>query len=96
MSREEMKSIYKGKWLFVVNMEGPFFADNGYGQITPCPFSAGELFVAADNPYEGREDGIYDDLKINRDEYGTIGELDFRTGLTLPFTMHPVGQGEYV
>ena len=73
----QLKDIYRGKWLFLVNLTDiSYIRDDGdieYGEPNKC-----EVFIVADEPYEGRIDGIYDEVFYNRDRYGVISEMDFR------------------
>ena len=58
MNKKEIKDIYNGKWIFLTNIQ-----DNPYSTVP---------VVIADAPYEGSEDGIYQDF-IGNDDYGTTG-----------------------
>ena len=56
MSREEIANEFKGKWVFVVDLDGP-----KYGW-----FDTAVPAVMADDVFEGYETGLYDRLN---DEY---------------------------
>ena len=56
MTRKEISSGFRGKWVFLVGLEGPPF--NFFESAIPA--------VIADKPFEGDETGIYNKLE---DEY---------------------------
>jgi len=54
MTRAEIKETYKGKWVFMVDADGPGFGTFQYqGFETACPV------VIADEPWEDSETDIY-------------------------------------
>ena len=62
MSIAEMEAAFDGKWVFTIhNKETPFAA---------IPV------IIADKPYEGSENGIYDDFK-NNPQNGIKGHVSF-------------------
>ena len=52
MTRERIFKEFQGKWVFLVNMEGPLF---GF-------FESAVPVIVADKPFEGKETGIYQRL----------------------------------
>ena len=58
MSKKEIKDTYNGRWIFLTNIQDD-------------PYSAVPV-VVADAPYEGSEDGVYQEY-IGNDNYGTTG-----------------------
>ena len=53
MTRKEIIGAYKGKWVFLVDLQGPPF--RWFETAVPA--------VIADKQFEGKETGIYDRLK---------------------------------
>jgi hypothetical protein len=75
---EKIKELYKGKWVYVVNQQGPPFTVNEYGETEVAFPVSGEVLVVADIPWEGAESGIYKEIRKN-DAYGNWrGEMDLR------------------
>jgi len=66
MTKEEMKKEFANKWVFVVDAD---FAIN-------MPMSSGIPIVVADSAWEGRDEGIYQNLK---DKYEKTTYLSFLT-----------------
>lgn len=90
----EIMEQYKGKWVFLVNLEGDLFAYNDdEGGMEPCDPISAEILVVADKAYEGSETGIYQELKENPEEYGNISEMDCRVGNILPKNYFLVKEG---
>ena len=58
MSKEEIKEAFNGRWIFMTHIQDD-------------PYSAVPV-VIADTPYEGSEDGIYQDY-VNDERYGVTG-----------------------
>ena len=58
MSRDEIRDTFNGRWIFLTHIQDD-------------PYSAVPVFVA-DSPYEGSEDGIYQEY-LNNDNYGITG-----------------------
>ena len=52
MSPEQIMNEFKGKWVFLVDLDGPPF---GW-------FKSAIPAIVADEPFEGSETGIYDSL----------------------------------
>ena len=92
----QIKELYKGKWVFLVNQEGSILAPNEDGYMEPCDPISSEIFIVADFPYEGTESGIYKELKDNRKKYGWTGEMDLRSGNILPMSYFLVKDGVLV
>lgn len=63
MTREEIKKEFTGKWVYVVDLEGPEF---GW-------FNTGVVAVVADRVLEGRETGIYRELSDKYD--GRVADM---------------------
>jgi len=53
MNREQIKAVFKGKWVYLAKPEGP---PTGW-------FDTAIPIVVAYEPFEGRETGIYDKLE---------------------------------
>ena len=94
LTRKQIESMYTGKWVFIVNDAGPFFSPNEDGEMEPCFFSKGEVLVVSDSPYEGRETGIYKEIKENREKYGSVHELDLRNQPIIPQNWNPAVGGK--
>ena len=58
MSKEEIRRAFNGRWIFLTHIQDD-------------PYSAVPVIVA-DAPYEGSEDGIYQEY-LNNDIYGNTG-----------------------
>ena len=71
----QLKDLYKGKWLFLVNLQN-VYTQNEDGEFIPNELNACEILVVADEPYEGRETGIYKEAFDANSEYGMTGEMD--------------------
>jgi len=65
MSREEIKNEFGGKWVFLVDLEGP-----PYGW-----FDTAVPAVMADKLFEGQETGIYE--KLNAEHNGNTSDWSF-------------------
>jgi hypothetical protein len=88
---------YRGKWVFLVNLEGPALAyDEELGGVAPCDPISAEVLVVSDRAYGGSESGVYQDLKDNPEKYGNISEMDCRTGNILPKNYFLVKEGTSV
>jgi hypothetical protein len=58
MSKEEIRKAFDGRWIFLTHIQ-----DNPYSAIP---------VIIADTPYEGSEEGIYQEY-LSNDIYGTTG-----------------------
>jgi hypothetical protein len=92
----KIADLYSGKWVFLVNLGGTLLAPNEDGELEPCDPITAEVLVAADVPYGGAESGIYNEVKKNRGKYGSISEMDCRTGNILPSNYFLVKDGAAV
>jgi len=81
---DQLKDLYSGKWILLVNQTGDYLSPNENGELEPCDPISAEVLIVADSPYEGSETGIYKELKANRSAYGWMGEMDLRSGIILP------------
>ena len=90
----QIRELYEGRWVLLVNLEGIEFVYNAEenGMEYSDPTSA-EIFVVADHAYEGKETGIYEDLKNNPEKYGNWTEMDCRIGNRLPTNYFVVKDG---
>jgi len=81
----QINEIYKGKWVFLVNLEGIELVYNSEaGGMEYCDPTSAEVLIVADRAYEGAESGIYQELKDNPSLYGSTTEMDCRIGNRLP------------
>ena len=90
----QIRELYKGKWVLLVNLEGPLLAWNEEeGGMEPCDPISAEILTVSDIAYEGKESGIYEDLKNNPEKYGSWTEMDCRVGNRLPMNYFLVKDG---
>ena len=91
---DKIKEIYKGKWVFLVNLEGIELVYNEEaGGMEYCEPNSAEILIIADKAYDGAESGIYRELKDNPEKYGSISEMDCRGGNILPMNYFLVKDG---
>jgi hypothetical protein len=78
-------TIYEGKWVFLVNLEGIelIYNEELDGMEYTDPTFA-EVFITADKAYEGSESGIYSRIRADREKYGITSEMDCRSGNIFP------------
>jgi hypothetical protein len=72
----KLMELYRGKWIFLVNLEGDPPMMNENGELETCEPVSAEVLVVADRAYGGYETGIYKELK----KYRSISEMDCRYG----------------
>ena len=72
----QLKDLYKGKWLFLVNLVNFSYIDGD--DVIFRPPEKCEVYVVADEPYEGAEEDIYDKIFTNAEDYGFFYSLDLR------------------
>lgn len=90
----EIMEKFRGKWVFLVNLEGDLFTYNHEEDgMEPCDPISAEVLVVADKAYEGHESGIYQELKNNPEMYGSFTEMDCRTGNILPMNYYLIKEG---
>jgi hypothetical protein len=58
MSKEEIRNTFNGRWIFLTHIQ-----DNPYSAVP---------VIVADAPYEGSEEGIYQEY-LGSDNYGITG-----------------------
>ena len=90
---DKIKEQYRGKWVFLVNLEGDLLVLNEDGALEPCDPISAEILVVSDVPYEGVESGIYKEVKDNRKRYGSVSEMDCRIGNILPMNYFLIKEG---
>ena len=73
---KELKNEYKGKWVYLGNLQQVYSQDEN-GEYIPNENNLCDILVIADEPYEGSETGIYREISKNG-EYGMTGEMDIR------------------
>ena len=95
LTRAQIKEKYKGKWVFLINLQGPFFQTNENGEVEPCEWSSGEVLIISDWPYDTGEDNIWEELKSNREHYGVTGEIDLRSGNRIPSNYYVIEEGGF-
>ena len=80
----EIKNKYRGKWVYLGNLQQVYLQDES-GEYIPNENNLCDILVIADEPYEGSETGIYRDIGK---EFGATGAIDLR--LTLPSYVNQV------
>jgi hypothetical protein len=98
----QIEEKYKGKWVFLVNLQGPLWAYNEEeGGIEPCDPISAEILIESDNAGGGFESGIYEEIRNNPEKYGVTSEMDCRCDpiIPMPYTRLikegvPVGQNK--
>jgi hypothetical protein len=65
MTRKQIKEEFKGKWIFLVDLEGPQFG--WFDTAIPA--------VVADKLFEGRETGVY--KRLNEEYNGNTMDWSF-------------------
>ncbi|MCL2014594.1 MAG: hypothetical protein FWG69_06360 [Oscillospiraceae bacterium] len=73
MNREEIVEEFRGKWVFLVDLEGPPLGR----------FETAIPAVMADDVFEGRETGIYD--RLNEEYNGNTADVTYLRNLPNPF-----------
>jgi hypothetical protein len=90
----QIRDKYKGRWVFLVNLEGPFWVFNEEeGHMEECDPVSAEILIEADRIGGGYESGIYEEIRNNPDEYGVTGDMDCRIGNILPSNFFLVKDG---
>ena len=81
----EIMERYKGKWVFLVNVEGIelVYNEEEDGMEYSDP-TAAEILVVADIAYDGADSGIYKEATNNPEMYGSTSEMDCRVGNISP------------
>ena len=91
---DQIMKLYKGKWVFLVNLEGIELVYNKEADgMEYCDPTSAEILIVADKAYEGSESGIYQELRINPEKYGSISEMDCRVGNRLPANYYVIAEG---